>query len=427
MGKLYLIVILYLGIIGILSVLGYSEIFTYLLSSTLKSVFIILVALGLWVLWDYMFKKLFQVGQSIRKKYPEIEEKVNRYTHFLKKAVCALIVLFAAMTILDVWGLGIYEYLNSNVPVVRAAVRIPLIIIMSFLLVQITYYFIGKMEKQTVKRMLASRRDSAGEIEKRVSTLGKLFRKATFITALVITIMMILPEFGFDIKPILAGAGILGLAVGFGAQTLVKDIISGLFLTFENRIRVGDVAVINGTGGLVEQVNLRTTVLRSQDGTVHVFPNGSISTLSNMTHGFSFYVFNVGVAYKEDTDRVVAVLEEVGAQIMQEEEYKSVILEPIEILGVDQFADSAVVIKARIKTMPIKQWFVGREMNRRIKKRFDEEGIEIPFPHQSMYFGEASKPISVKLEGLNGGKEEIKSLINEALREKGLEEKLDAH
>lgn len=420
MGKLYLIIILYLGVIGILSIMGYSDIFSYLLSSTVKSVFIILVALGLWVLWDFLFKKLFQVGQDFKKKYPEMEEKVNRYTNFLKKVVYALIILFGGLTIMDVWGLGIYEYLNSNVPIVRSAVRIPVIIIMAFLLVQISYYFIGKMEKQTKKRMLASRKSTIGEVEKRVSTLGKLFRKAAFVTALIITIMMILPEFGFDIKPILAGAGILGLAVGFGAQTLVKDIISGLFLTFENRIRAGDVAVLNGTGGLVEQVNLRTTVLRSQDGSLHVFPNGSISTLSNMTHGFSFYVFNVGVAYKEDTDRVVAVLKEVGEEILRDEEYKPFILEPIEILGVDQFADSAVVIKARIKTMPIKQWFVGREMNRRIKKRFDEEGIEIPFPHQSFYFGEASKPISVKLEGMEANREEIKGLIHEVLRDKGI-------
>ncbi|MFH1998415.1 MAG: mechanosensitive ion channel domain-containing protein, partial [Planctomycetota bacterium] len=422
MGKLYLIIILYLGIIVILSIMGYSNIFSYLLGSTLKSVFILLIALGLWVLWDYLFKKLFQVGRSIKQKFPELEEKVNRYTNLLKKGVYALILLFSGMTIMDVWGLGIYEYLNSNVPIVRAAVRIPVIVIMAFLLVQITYYFIGKMEKQTTRQMLASRKSSIGEIEKRVSTLGKLFRKAAFITAVVVTIMMVLPEFGFDIKPILAGAGILGLAVGFGAQTLVKDIISGLFLTFENRIRAGDVAVINGTGGLVEQVNLRTTVLRSQDGTVHVFPNGSISTLSNMTHGFSFYVFNVGVAYKEDTDKVAAVLKQVGDEIMQDEDYKPFILEPIEILGVDQFADSAVVIKARIKTMPIKQWFVGREMNRRIKKRFDEEGIEIPFPHQTFYFGEDSKPISVKLEGMETHKEEIKKWIHDALKENGIGE-----
>jgi small conductance mechanosensitive channel len=137
-----------------------------------------------------------------------------------------------------------------------------------------------------------------------------------------------------------------------------------------------------------------------------------------MTYEFSYYLFDVGVAYKEDTDRVISVLKEVGGQIMQEEEYKSAILEPLEILGVDKFGDSAVVIKARIKTLPIKQWFVGREMNRRIKKRFDELGIEIPFPHRSLYFGEVSKPISVKLEGFQDRREEIKAWVREVLEER---------
>jgi len=138
-----------------------------------------------------------------------------------------------------------------------------------------------------------------------------------------------------------------------------------------------------------------------------------------MTHEFSYYIFNVGVAYKEDTDRVIDVLKEVGQEIMQDEEYKSAILEPLEILGVDQFADSAVIIKARIKTLPIKQWFVGREMNRRIKKRFDEVGIEIPFPHRTFYFGEVSKSISLKLEGLQENRENLKELIREVLKERG--------
>jgi small conductance mechanosensitive channel len=255
------------------------------------------------------------------------------------------------------------------------------------------------------------------ELEKRVSTLASIFRKAFTLVVLAFAAITILSELGFDIKPLLAGAGIVGLAIGFGAQNLVRDVISGLFFTFENRIRVGDVAILNGTGGLVEQVNLRTTVLRGLDGTVHVFPNGSISTLSNMTYEFSYYLFNMGVAYKEDTDRVIAVLKQVADEVMGEEAYRSAILEPLEILGVDQFADSAVIIKARIKTQPIKQWFVGREMNRRIKKRFDELGIEIPFPHRSFYFGDASKAISVKLEGTGGSREEIKSLIREILQE----------
>jgi small conductance mechanosensitive channel len=189
-----------------------------------------------------------------------------------------------------------------------------------------------------------------------------------------------------------------------------------LFLLVENQIRVNDVVVINGTGGLVEEINLRTTVLRSLDGTVHIFPNGAITSLSNMTREYSYYVFDVGVAYKEDTDRVVEVLREVGRELREDPEYAPLILEPLEVLGLDKFADSAVIIKARIKTLPVQQWKVGREMNRRIKKRFDELGIEIPFPHMSLYFGEASKPVRLQLDGAT--REELKALIREVLDER---------
>lgn len=419
-GKLYLIVIVYMGVIVVLSILGYSRIYSYLLYSALKSLVIILVAGGLWFLWAVLFKRLFQVSNAITAKFPEVEEKVNRYIVFIKKGVQAIIVLFTILTFLDVWGLGIYGFMTSSSSFMHRVVRIPLIIALSFLLIQVIYYIIGKVEKQTVKQMLSIPNTSSVEVGKRVVTLGRLFRRAASITVLMITSMMVFAELGFDIKPILAGAGIVGLAVGFGAQNLVRDIISGLFLTFENRIRTGDVAIINGTGGLVEQVNLRTTVLRSLDGAVHVFPNGGINTLSNLTHGFSYYVFNVGVAYKEDTDSVISVLKEVGQEIMQDPNYSQEIIEPLEILGLDKFDDSAMVIKARIKTNPIKQWFIGREMNRRIKKRFDELGIEIPFPHRTFYFGEESKAIKVQLEGINGHRQELKQLIHEVLQEHGL-------
>jgi small conductance mechanosensitive channel len=254
------------------------------------------------------------------------------------------------------------------------------------------------------------------ELEKRAATLGGIFRRTAKAVIWIMAAVMVLREAGFDIGPLLAGAGIVGLAVGFGAQNLVRDVISGMFLLIENQVRVNDVAVINGTGGLVEELNLRTTVLRGLDGTLHIFPNGAINTLSNMTHGYSFYVFNVGVAYKEDTDRVVSVLQEIAAEMMQEEPYRPMILEPLEVLGVDKFADSAVIIKARIKTMPIQQWTVGREMNRRIKKRFDELGIEIPFPHISLYFGEASKPLKVGVQ--DSDREQLKELIREVLEER---------
>jgi moderate conductance mechanosensitive channel len=191
---------------------------------------------------------------------------------------------------------------------------------------------------------------------------------------------MILQQFKIDIAPVLTGAGIAGVAVGFGAQTLVRDVISGFFLLFENQVRVGDVAAINGTGGLVEQLNLRTIVLRDVEGTVHVFPNGAISTLANKSKDYSYYVIDLGVSYREDPDRVAAILREVGAEMQADPTYGPFILGPLEIQGVDAFADWWMVIKMRIKTVPLKQWDVGRELRKRIKKALDAHGIEMPSP-----------------------------------------------
>jgi small conductance mechanosensitive channel len=219
-----------------------------------------------------------------------------------------------------------------------------------------------------------------------------------------VLLLVVLREIGVDIAPILAGAGILGLAVGFGAQNLVRDVISGFFFILENQVRVGDVAIINGTGGLVDSVNFRTIVLRDLSGTIHVFPNGTINTLSNMTHTWSAWVFDIGVAYKEDTDRVTAVIREVGRQLREDPEFGPRLIDDIEVFGVNKFADSAVEIKGRLKTRPIEQWAVGREFQRRVKYAFDEQGIEIPFPHRTVYRGEASPPFELEvLEKLKEG------------------------
>lgn len=209
--------------------------------------------------------------------------------------------------------------------------------------------------------------------------------------------MNALREVGLEIGPILASAGILGLAIGFGAQNLVRDFISGFFMILENQIRVGDVAIINDTGGLVERINFRTTVLRDLQGVVHYFQNGNISSLSNMTNDWSAYIFNIGVAYKENTDVVASKIQEVLDSMMSDDEYKNLIIEQPEIFGVDKLDDSAVIIKGRIKTLPIQQWTVGREFLRRIKFAFDDANIEIPFPHSTIYFGEDSKPFDVAM------------------------------
>jgi moderate conductance mechanosensitive channel len=220
------------------------------------------------------------------------------------------------------------------------------------------------------------------ERAKRARTLGAVIQNAATAVIVAIAVLTILRELQMDIAPILTGAGIMGLAVGFGAQTLVRDIISGFFLILEDQVRVGDVAAINGTGGLVEAINLRTIVLRDAEGIVHVFPNGGITTLSNRTKDFSYYVIDLGISYDEDPDRVAAVLRETAATLQADPEFGPSILAPLEIQGVDAFADSAVMMKMRIKTVPLKQWQVGREFRRRIKKAFDQHGIEIPFPQR---------------------------------------------
>lgn len=234
-----------------------------------------------------------------------------------------------------------------------------------------------------------------GATRKRVTTLTGLLLTLTLVAVWAIVVVICLDQVGLDVTPILAGAGIVGLAVGFGAQNLVRDVISGFFLVLENQVRIGDVAVVNGTGGLVEAITFRTIVLRDLAGVVHVIPNGAITTLANMTKGWSGYVLDVGVAYKEETDRVVDVMREVGDDLRKDPRLGPSILEPIEIFGVDDFKDSEVTIKARLKTAPMRQWDVGREYRRRLKKAFDARGIEIPFPHRSLYMGTASGPLEV--------------------------------
>ena len=278
-----------------------------------------------------------------------------------------------------------------------AALRIGLILIAGYVGARLLRLGLGRLESALIT---AGERTEAvpGAARKRVTTLVGLLRTIAVVGLWAVVVIITLEQTGLNITPILAGAGIIGLAVGFGAQNLVRDLISGFFMVMEDQVRVGDVAIVNGTGGLVEAISFRTIVLRDLSGVVHIFPNGTINTLSNMTKVWSGYVMDVGVAYKEDTDHVVEVMRRVGDELRQDPDLGPKILEPIEIFGVDDFADSAVVIKARLKTHPIQQWGVGREYRRRLKKAFDAEGIEIPFPHRSIYVGEATKPFQVQLK-----------------------------
>ena len=230
------------------------------------------------------------------------------------------------------------------------------------------------------------------ERQKRAETVSGVLRKLTTVAVVAMTSLTLLGELNISTAPVLTGLGVAGVAIGFGAQQLVGDLIAGFFLIFENQIRIGDVVVINGIGGKVEEIQLRITVLRGLDGSVHTFRNGTIQTLSNMTKDFSYFVLDLGIAYKEDTDRVSQVLRELGAEMQADAEWGPSILEPVEILGVEQFGDSRVTLKLRIKTLPIRQFDVGREFRRRLKYRFDKERIEIPFPQRTISFATPEAP-----------------------------------
>jgi len=262
--------------------------------------------------------------------------------------------------------------------VLTSGLRIALIVVLALVAIGVARWI--------TRRLFEKFASKDGEARKRADTLAGVVGALVTVTAVVLAVIMVLEELGVAIGPALAAVGIVGVAVGFGSQYLVRDIISGFFILMDNQIRVGDVVDI-GKSGLVEKVGLRVTVLRDLSGNVHYVRNGEISIVTNMTKEFSYYLFDIGVAYREDVDEVISVIRLVD-QGMRESELKDDILEPIEILGLDKFGDSAIIIKARTKTRPIRQWAVGREFNRRLKKAFDERGIEIPFPHITLYPGQ---------------------------------------
>lgn len=280
--------------------------------------------------------------------------------------------------------------------IITAVPSILVILILAFIGLKVSSILLSRVKTMMIKRMKSNKQLDTDEMAKRIDTLLGILTSVIKVVIWIMVGMILLRKLGIDIAPLIAGAGIAGLAVGFGAQELVRDFIAGFFMLMENQIRMGDVAIVNGTGGLVEHVGLRTIVLRDLSGVVHIFQNGKINTLSNMTKEWSAMVFDIGVAYKEDTDNVVDVIKTVAEQMRSDAEYADKIIEPIEVFGVDSFSDSAVVIKVRMKTKPIQQWSVGREYRRRLKKAFDAAGIEIPFPHRTVFLNTSIQPLNVQ-------------------------------
>ncbi|HYD33500.1 MAG TPA: mechanosensitive ion channel family protein [Methylophilaceae bacterium] len=264
----------------------------------------------------------------------------------------------------------------------RASFHILLILIIAY----VAFRAMGRLLR-AFQVFAMTRADDNPEEIKRISTLSQVFRYLFTVIITVVTVMLILSELGISIAPILATAGVAGVAIGFGAQSLVKDYFTGFILLLENQIRQGDVVEVAGKGGFVEEVTLRFVKLRDYDGNVHFIPNGAISVVTNMSRQFAFSVIDIAVAYKEDVDEVMEIMREVGRALRADPAFKDRILSDIEMAGVDRLGESSVTIRCRFQVTALSQWDVRREFYRLIKRAFDERGIEIPFRHLTVYPG----------------------------------------
>jgi small conductance mechanosensitive channel len=343
----------------------------------------LVIAAGFALLWvgEHLFTRAVALNDLVGRYIPGLEARTLRYLRALWWSIRVLIIVAAIVIIIEAWGVDIARFFTSPVggDILSRLITLLVTAAVVLFIIDLTA-FIGE---ELIKPM-----QGGEEASKKRKTLVPLMATTIKYATLLTGGLVILHLMGVNITPILAGVGILGLAVGFGAQTLVKDIINGLFILVEDSIAVGDVITVRGTGGLVEAVNLRTIWLRDLQGSVHIIPNSQVDIITNMTKDYAYYVLDVNVAYREDTDAVIVALQEIDAEMRADPAFATDMLAPIEIMGVERFDDSAVVVRARLKTRPIKQWSVGREYNRRMKKLFDARGIEIPFPHRTLYWGQ---------------------------------------
>jgi moderate conductance mechanosensitive channel len=356
--------------------------FRALLEASLGSA---LIVTGGWLAWralDQIFKREIRIAGDGDHLMTGFERRISRYWPALGVLARVLLLLCVGLGLLEVWGLGTLSWLFSasgNV-LIGHMLTVTVIILITLVLWELISFLIERS---------VSEQDEEGELRlsNRTRTLLAIVRNFMLVFLSVIALFLILSELGLNVAPLLAGAGVIGLAIGFGSQKLVQDIINGMFVLLGDTMRVGDVVEVAGRSGVVEQMSLRTVALRDLSGAVHTIPYSAIDTVMNYTKDFSYAVIDMEVAYRENLDEVIEALRLLGEEMNRDPHFRRVILEPLEILGVDAFTGSAIVIKIRFKTRPLKQWEVAREFRRRIKNRFDQLGIEIPHPHQTVYFG----------------------------------------
>ncbi|MDX1749779.1 MAG: mechanosensitive ion channel [Methylophaga sp.] len=338
------------------------------------------------------------VSEDLRSRFPMLEQRVNGFVPNIYKTLRILLVVVVAAVILDAWGIfSLTAWLASEAGIHTIGTLISVFAIL-----------VGAMAVWIVLASWIEHRLNPGDETHlptaRAKTLLTIFRNAAAIALIIMTVMIVLAEIGVNIGPLLAGAGVLGLAIGFGAQKLVQDIITGVFIQMENAINTGDIVTAGGITGTAEKLTIRSLGLRDLSGTYHLIPFSSVDTVSNFMREFAYHVGEYGVAYREDTDQVIVHLREAFAELMADaDQREKILVDELEVHGITALADSSVNIRVRIKTLPGTQWGVGRAYNRLVKQHLDAAGIEIPFPHMTIYFGQdkdgSAPPAPLKMVG----------------------------
>jgi len=357
--------------------LPWKESIHFEISRGFHTAFIILAAYGGIALLDSLYR-WFKLEVT-----PKTQTALDDLIVGTLRVVTPILIILVAI-------LAVLELFNVDTSAVRDwlvvhGTRIGLILVLSVAALLILGFAGSKAIRAFVARGAPGQAEE--EVRKRADTLSSVLITAGQVFIIVIGAFIVLSELGINIAPIMAGAGVVGIAIGFGAQSLVKDIIAGVFIIMENQYRVGDVVRIADTSGLVEQINLRRTMLRDLDGVVHIVPNGEIRVASNFTKEWSRVNLNISVSYGTDLDHAIAVINRVCQQMAQEPEWAPLIIKTPQVLRVDNLGASGVDLKILGDTKPIRQWDVMGEIRKRVKKAFDEEGIEMPWPHTKVFFG----------------------------------------
>lgn len=327
-----------------------------------------------------LVKRAFRITPELSTRYPGLEARANRYLPILKGSASVAIAGTALLFLLESWGLEAFAWFGHGKlgnRLVSSLVSIALTITLALVI----WEGINAAIQRHLDRLS---RDAKAAQSARVRTLLPMLRTALLAMILIFVVLSVLTEIGVNVAPLIAGAGVVGIAVGFGSQRLVQDVITGIFLLFEDAVAVGDVVQLGGLSGVVEQLSIRSIKLRAVDGSLHIIPFSAVTSVTNQTRDFAFAVIDVNVDYREDTDQVSEALREIATEMRQDPRWRPVIRDDLDVMGVDRLGDSGVVIRVRLKTEPSQRWAVAREMNRRIKRRFDELGIEIPYPHQKL-------------------------------------------